>query len=242
MRSLRLVVPVLFVLLVLSGCEDAYEVGPPEGWVAESTPGTMRWWQPQVDTAMAFRDLETLRSMGILSRTSTYVSTQQLALRSGALRNEFGNAVKRSLVALYRSEPEVVDSLFETYARPALADADLSGELMDRVEENKRMAYDAIREHFREPRPALELGTDVPVVYPDSLRAYGGDVRVQAYVNEEGVPLALELLEGVHPVLDDLAMKATTQMRWRPAYVLRGSDWEPTPSWVRFLVRFNQAG
>lgn len=242
MRAFQLVVLFLLAAVGLLGCEEAYEPGPPADWASESTAGTLRWWQSSVDTSEVFRDLESLRGMGILSGQQTYASTEQLALRTGSLRTEFGNAVKRSLVALYRSAPEVVDSLFEAYARPKLADVDLSGDLMERVEDNKRVAYDAVRKHFREPRPALELGTDVPVIYPDSLRAFGGDVRVQAYVDAEGVPVALELIEGVHPVLDDLAMKATTQMRWRPAYVLRGSDWEPIPSWVRFRVRFNQGG
>lgn len=224
----------------LVGCGSEYVPGPPEGWTEETVDGTTRWWQAGADTSMMYRDLETLQTMDILSGEPVYVTDRQFARRGSAVRGEFSNAVKRSLVRLYRNKPEVVDSLFEAYVEPKIAEADLSGDLKEEVERLQREGYETIRKHFREARTLLELGTDVPVIYPDSLRDdYSGDVLVQAYVDEEGVPQALELIEGIHPVLDEIALRATTQMRWQPAYLLQKNDWQPIPSWSRFRVRFN---
>ncbi|MDX1739727.1 MAG: energy transducer TonB, partial [Rhodothermales bacterium] len=65
-----------------------------------------------------------------------------------------------------------------------------------------------------------------------------GDVDLQVYINDEGEPAAIEKLQGVHPVLDDIAMVATANVRWQPAYLLRVGKSYPIPSWVRYSVKF----
>jgi hypothetical protein len=63
---------------------------------------------------------------------------------------------------------------------------------------------------------------------------------MQVYLNREGAPQGIELISAVHPVLDDIAMKAATQMRWQPAYLLTASKSNPVPAWVRYNVNFTQ--
>jgi TonB family protein len=124
---------------------------------------------------------------------------------------------------------------------PKVSEVQFTSDPVQDVENFKKQAYKLLGRHFREPRTRLELGTDVPVLYPDSLRAQGveGAVSLQVYLNDEGEPLTLELIEGVHPVLDQIAMEATTQMRWIPAYVLEKRDWKAIPAWARFRITFS---
>jgi TonB family protein len=214
--------------VVPAGCVGASgeEVGPPAGWEGTLT----QWWKVDSDSAGLFRDLETLEAMG--------VSTVQ-PLEEG--RDRLAMAVKRSLIRLYRNGPEVVDSLFERAVTPRIRQATLSGSFQDQVEHFKKEGYRLIGNQFQEPRAALQLGKDVPVAYPDSLRRrhVEGRVQVQVRLDEQGNPRSVELIEGVHPVLDAIALRATTQMRWRPAYLMRSGNWRPVSSWVRFGLSFN---
>ncbi|HEX7069622.1 MAG TPA: energy transducer TonB [Rhodothermales bacterium] len=221
----------------LVGCGGASEpLGElPPGW--EEEPG--RWWVAGVDTANAFRPLDDLDAMGIESHL-IYASNARLAQQKSLQRDQLIDAVKRSLVRLYRNEPAVVDSIFNTHVTPLLSEASLTGNPEELVERNKKKAYDTIRRHFREPVPLLQLGKDIQVPYPDSLRKRGvaGAIRMQVMVNESGEPQAIELIESVHPLLERIAMRATTEMRWQPAYLLRKQEWKAIPSWSRFTVRF----
>jgi hypothetical protein len=177
--------------------------------------------------------------MGIESHL-VYASNARIAQQTSLQRDQLVDAVKRSLIRLYRNEPAIVDSLFSRHVTPLLADVSLAGDPDELVERNKKRAYDAIRRHFREPVPVLRLGEDIAVPYPDSLRKRGvaGAVRMQVFVNESGEPQAVELIDGVHPLLARIAMRATTEMRWQPAYLLRKKDWQAIPSWSRFTVHF----
>ena len=211
----------LFVLALLTGIGLAGCSGgaggipePPEGW--QHVDG--RWWRAGVDTTQAFRDLSGAEAMGITSGASASLTA----------------AVQRELLPLYRNQPEVIDSLFERHVAEKLAEGE--GD----VEEWKRRAYSSLRKNFREPLIATHLGSDIPVPYPDSLRSRGvtGKVTMQVRLDAEGRPQAIELIEPVHPALDAIAMQATTQMKWRPAYVMRNGRWRAIPSWVRFSVNF----
>jgi TonB family protein len=178
--------------------------------------------------------------MSVLGAEITYSSDAQLSRQRGVALQQLARAVKVSLIALIRNEPQVVDSLFEKLVVPKLQDADLSRDPDALVERYKKEAYRTLARHFREPRATVMLGRDVPVIYPDSLRRAGvtGDVDLQVYINEEGEPAAIEKLSGVHPVLDEIAMRATTKVRWQPAYLLRVGKSYPIPSWIRYSVKF----
>ena len=232
--------PFLLLTLVLtSGCgEEAAQTEPPQGW----TTAEGKWWRADFDTAGAFPDMASMESLGKAGEMVLAANAQE-AQASGIAAQQLARGVKEGLLELYRNDPEVVDSLFEQYARPKFEGITIQNDRAAQVEELKRESYEAITRHFREPRTRLTLGEDVAVVYPDSLREEGvsGRVRMQVRLNEEGEPEAVELVERVHPTLDRIALSAATKMRWQPAYVLRGSDWEAIPSWARFNINFQTA-
>jgi len=153
---------------------------------------------------------------------------------------KFNQYVKESLIQLFRNEPEIVDSLFERYVVPRIQMDDLSGDVQPLITEQQRRGYQVLSRHFRYPRTLTRLGEDIPIAVPDSLRDQdlSGAVFIQITLNKEGVPITLTKLNGIHPVLDRIAMRAMTQMRWQPAFVLRGGTSKPTRSWTRMKVRF----
>ena len=208
--------------------------GPPDGWVGEAT----RWWIDGQDTTSFFRDLETLESMNVQGGEVVYVGSGEAI---GGSHAQFKRAVKRSLIRLYRNEPAIVDSLFEKFMAPKVPSVKFTADPAGDVDKFKKDSYKVLIRHFREPRTRLQLGTDVPVIYPDSLRTMdiSGEVKLQVYLNAEGEPQSVELLEGIHPILDMSAMDATTRMRWIPAYVEDNREWRAIPSWARFRITFS---
>lgn len=234
-RLLRLLLFLVVVFLVGCAPEETAETGPPDGWQAEGT----RWWRTDVDTTGSFRDLETLDSMGALGADAQYLATPNLAQQRTSQRQWFKRAVKQSLIPLYRNQPEIVDSLFERHVTPMLEEVTLSTNPRAEVERLKRKSYQFLhKNYFQAPQTKLEIGSDIEL--PDALRKRqgAGAVRIQAYVNEEGEPLTLHLLEGVDPELDGMALRAMTEMRWRPAYTMRKGRWVAIPAWARFSVNF----
>ncbi len=236
----------LFVLsgMGMSGCggtEEHIPLETPKGWAGNTT----FWWQMAADTSGVFRDLETLQEMGV---SESHLLTMNIDGASPAERalaqQKFNQYVKESLIELIRNEPEVVDSLFDRFVAPRIQVDDLGGDVQPLIRENQRRAYQILSRHFRYPRTLTRLGTDIPVPVPDSLREQNisGVVFIQIALNKEGVPIALTKLQGVHPVLDRIAMRAMTEMRWQPAFVLRGGGSKPIPSWTRMKVRFGQPG
>lgn len=240
MKNQKIHISSLFGLafLFFFGCAtDKPNFGPPADWEGS----VVRWWRADTDTSKKFRDLEKLESMNVTGGEMTYFTLESLAYDSEETKERLIWAVKQSLIRLIRNEPEVVDSLFERFVTPKIRSAVLSpDEISSDISRFKKEGYRLIQNNYQEPRMALTLGEDVPVIFPDSLqdKQIGGSVRTQVYVNAKGEPEAIELLEGVHPVLNDIAMKATTKMRWRPAYLMRQGNWRPIPSWVRFTLNF----
>ncbi|NNE48516.1 MAG: energy transducer TonB [Rhodothermales bacterium] len=236
--SLSAALSVALLTVALTGCGpgDMFTPGPPDGWMSDGN----RWFLVGVDTTGLFRNLESLESMSVVGAELTYASDMQLSRRRSVALKQLARAVKLSLIALIRNEPAVVDSLFEKLVVPKLKDADLSHEPDKLVERYKKEAYRTIARHFREPRATFTLGRDIPVDYPDSLRKAGvsGRVELQVHINDKGEPDAIEKLGSVHPVLDDIAMVATTKVRWQPAYLLRIGKSYPIASWARFNVNF----
>ncbi|NND73182.1 MAG: energy transducer TonB [Rhodothermales bacterium] len=229
---------IVCLALGIAGCtsDGPYVAGAPDGWMSDGS----QWWLPGTDTTEAFRDLESLESMGVSNADRVYAGG--VGMQQSIQKDNLIFAVKQSLIEIIRNEPEVVDSLFEAIITPKLIKAKLSGDPSEDIKKFKRDGYRSIARHFREPRTITKLGQDVPVVYPDSLAEAGvsGSVGMQVYLNNAGEPQSIELIESVHPVLDDIAMKATTQMRWQPAYLLRGGKSDPIPAWVRFSVGFRK--
>lgn len=208
---------------------------PPPGWVEEGP----RWWRADLDTTGIFRNLATLEAMGVRAKP-VFVADPRQASQPEVLRDQVIHAVRQSLMPLYRNQPAVIDSLFEQYVVPRLRKAPLDAEPTALIGRFKREAYQILRQHFLEPRTLLKLGQDIPVPYPDSLQEVQGKVRMQVYIDEEGRPAAIEVIEGVHPVLDRIALRALTDMRWQPAYLLRGGKSDPIPSWTRFSITFRR--
>ena len=216
----QLLTSILFALaLVIAGCggEGSADFGPPTGWSAD---GLDRWWQEGVDTSLAFRDLDTFEGMALGERPDGKRD------ESPTHRN-----VQAQFVQLYRNQPEIIDSLFTHIAVPMI-------DARSRQEDRDAVVRDinrAMNKAFFFARPKSE--PQVPIVYPDSLRTagVGGAVKLQVYLDAEGEPLAIKTIDSVHPTLDAIALRATTQKRWIPA-ALGG---ETIPSWVRSVIKFN---
>lgn len=227
-------VGISFVLYGI-GCQTTPSyTEPPPDWQADDG----RWWQADVDTAHALRDLQTFQDMGIPFEEVVFDANQPPERQPVRMKRRVINDVKKELLPFFRHRPEVVDSLFEQFVAPTIrnSSAPKQANFDDTVERQKDRAYQVLRQHFAEPRARLTLGDEVPIVYPDSLRTagIGGHVRMQVFLNDQGQPLAIELLEGVHPVLDKIALRAATQMRWEPT-TLEGT---PIRSWVRYSIHF----
>ncbi|MBO6574033.1 MAG: hypothetical protein JJ896_01340 [Rhodothermales bacterium] len=238
---MRLWYPLLLfaLLLPIAGCSEPepVDLSLPEVW--QSDLG-VRWWISGTDTSRAFRDLETLQSMGVDEKPIVYDATVALTAAANVSQDRLVRYVKQSLLPLFRNQPDVVDSLFDAYVTPKILREGTSGDPGADVARFKRDGFRIIYRHYHEPRTILKLGEDIPISIPDSLKVTAGGraVSFQVYVNEEGVPAAIEQLSGVHPVLDRIALLSTIEMRWQPAYLLRGRKSEAIPSWVRFRIRF----
>lgn len=215
--------------LLLTACSSGPNPAkPPSGW--ETADG--KWWKSGVDTSAIFRNLEDLKAMGIVDARTVSIAPGQIS------RDQVNQAVKTTLLALYRHDPETIDSLYTERAKPIVDDFSLDGDVREKVRtEFKSKAYETINKMYREPRRTND-GT--ALVYPDSLRSSetSGTVELQVYVNEDGKPAGIEVLESVHPTLDAIAMRATTQMEWQPAFLQVDREWVPQGSFVRFGVGF----
>ena len=236
---MRLHLLVLLIPILLSGClaEQGLDLELPSGW---ETSSQGRWWVSGVDTLEAFRDLETLQGMGIHMEEVIYDATRPLSEQNTVGEDRMIRYVKQSLLPLFRNQPEVVDSLFDSLVSPKIKKAGTSQDAAGDVARFKREGYRTIYRHFHEPRTILKLGEDISVTIPDSLKmtAAGRAVSFQVYISEEGTPIAIELLSGVQPTLDLIGLHTTMAMRWQPAYLLRGRKSIPIRAWVRFRIRF----
>jgi TonB family protein len=181
--------------------------------------------------------MNSLSAMGVLE--------EEVTLSTGTLtQQQFQSAIKRTLEELYRSNPTIVDSLFEAHAVPVLEEADLGsgavegGELnTDLRETNKQKALKAIDKHYEQPK--IQEGiTGLP--YPDSLRTEenSGRVEVQLHITKDGTVDAVEVIDGTHPTLNTIVMKAATKTKWNPAFVTDGQEQVPHAGWGRLSTNF----
>lgn len=219
----------------VGGCQTAppYTEAPPDWETADG-----RWWKAGVDTARVFTDLSTFRTMGIEFEEVAFEAARPPEQQPVRMKRKVMNEVQKELLPLYRHRPSVVDSLFEEFVAPEIRSlrAPKQSGFDETVERQTERAYQVLRQHFNEPRTRLTLGEDVPIVYPDSLRSEGtgGRVEMQVYMNARGEPQAVELMNGIHPILDKIALRAATQMRWDAAE-LEGT---PIRCWVRYSIQF----
>lgn len=223
------------LMLVLAGCGGGGDdpTAPPSGWKASES----RMWKEGVDTSAVFKDMESLSEMGVID--------EEFALTSGSLSQEqFKNAIKKSLEKLYRTNPTLVDTLFEQYATPKLADADLSGSVVKDgqlepklLNEYKNKAFKAIKDNYKQP--TLKESVE-GITYPDSLRRADvtGTVRLQMHIDTSGTVDAIEVVESVHPTLDAIAMAAATKTKWEPGYEKVDREWKARTGWGRSPVPF----
>ncbi len=200
----------------MAACGGQADLGPPAGWEGD---GADKWWRIGTDTTGAFRNLETLESMGIHVFEDI----------------DLAPSVQNRMIEFYRSNPEIVDSVFVEFGLPVVERGDPS--IVDRTELRERLVTDAYREmvdYYRDARP--DPNVQIEKVYPDSLRESGvtGAVEMQIFVSAEGAPLAIDKLSGAGPTLDAFAMQAVTKMRW----VHAGYSGVAVPSWTRMTITY----
>lgn len=233
----------LLLLVLLAGCDHRPQpdLSLPDNWEHDQKD---RWWRVGIDTTGAFPAMETLEEMGVRLDPIVYDATTPLSQQGRVGEERIIRYVKQSLIAFFRNRPDVVDSLFTLLVEPKIRKEGPAEDPAAVVARFKREGYRIIYRYFHEPRPVLQLGKDIPVVVPDSLvaMAAGQGVQFQVLVSETGDPIAIKRLDSVHPLLDRIALVATTRMRWQPAYLLRGQKSRALPAWVRFRVRFPGSG
>ncbi len=238
-RSRQPFLSVVICAWLLAGClpQESIPLDVPDGWVNEG----VLWWRATADTNGVFPNLETLLSMGAATVDQMEVLSSPGEFSERAARRRLITHVKQSLIPMFRNQPEVVDSLFERYVVPKMANARIYGDVRPVVKEFKLEGYRTIARHFREPYSMTKMGVDIPVPIPDSLRDKGivGRVFMQVFISEDGDPIAIKKLRSVHPVLDRIAVRAMTRMKWQPAYLLKKGKSRPIPSWARFDVNFS---
>jgi hypothetical protein len=220
MRLLRLLSAALCLPLLAACGGGGGDLGPPSGWTSD---GAHRWWRAGADTAGVFRNLATLEAMGVRLYEDV----------------DLGPAVQNRMVELYRSNPELVDSLFAEVALPILRRG--AAGAGDRTAQREALVNEINREMARVYRQPLVNPASAPErVYPDSLRSrgVGGRVELQVYVDAAGDPVAVEAVETVHPTLDALAMRAATGMDYTMPWVITGRQSRNVPGWLRVGVPY----
>lgn len=220
----------------LAGCGP----GDSEQLSAEWTLEEERAWKDGVDTARAFRPMDDLAAMGISQEEVVLEASVPANRQIDALRERLAHGVRRALLPRYRYAPEVVDSLLQVHVQPRIDTAEsLSREgLGERIQAEARWAEKRIAEVFSPPVLERPDSGQVGVSVPDSLESTSaeGQIRTRLYLDEAGRPQAVQLLSGLHPVLDRSVLRAAARSRWQPARV----SGEPVSSWATFVVRVGE--
>jgi TonB family protein len=217
-------------LLFAAGCGGNDPTAPPDGWETAED----RWWRAEADTAEAFRDLSDLSEMGILEDVDS-----QMAVEGGQVSGEdFLKAVKREMTDFYKSNPALIDSLFEQEAVAALGTEPRTGTVEDTLDTAVQEARNLLNDYYQRP----QVQEQSSVTYPRDLYEQGveGNVELQVRVNTSGEPTAIRLVESVHPELDAIAMRSAALMQASPARVRynQNDEWEDIEGWIHFDVPF----
>lgn len=206
--------------LALAACSDSRPPSePPEGWVTE---GDDQWWVPGTDTSAAFRDLSTLETMGVARED-----------------DEFVRWFQEQMTDLYRTSPEVVDSVFEAEFLPRIQEGVPAGD--DYATAASGLVNEVKRDFFQRYNAARYSPPAEPQAIPADLADVGGQVTVQVYVNENKEPVAVELLEGTGTELDQIAMRRALESTFTDAWVRESAGRTAgvnIPNWVRITSSY----
>ena len=225
---LTVIALVVAVVTGLSACNTSSGIEPPEGW---EDLGDGRWIRTGADTTGAFRDLSSVAAIGVVDSTDSEVIRY----------------AKEELLYLYRTSPEIVDSLFQAEAVPLLDRSYSNANFQDEVntalnDVKKALLGDGTDVSTYRQSTALPGSSTAPAVYPDSLKNAGvtGRVAVQTYVNADKQPVAVQVVESVNPTLDALVMRQAATSTYTSAWVIedprRGG--KAIPNYVRLTIPF----
>lgn len=211
----------LAAALSLAACsESGPPVGPPEGWAGAGD----RWWVPGTDTSAAFRDLESIEAMGVARDESEWVRWFQ-----GQMSD------------LYRTNPEVVDSVFEAEFLPAVREGIPVTD--DYAAASEGLTRRVKTEFYQRYNPAQYRPPAEGVAVPDSLAGVSGRVALQVYVNPAKEPVAVKVVEGTGTALDQIAMRRAIESTFTDAWVrptAGASAGQNVYNWVRVTSTFGE--
>lgn len=225
MRFLCTAILVCPLMLAACASESGAPDGPPSGWAAADG----QWWVEGTDTSGVYRNLDSLSTMGVT-----------------LAEDEYGRWVQQQLLPLYRTNPDVLDSLFQAVAVPMIDASQAEGTAAGAVLEEVKQAF---LELYRQP---VADPADAPSIsMPDGAGSASGrsviQVRVEptgeqtdqgAYIGE---PVAIEVLQSVHPVVDAQLMRAASERTYYAGYVItdpRTNENEILGGWVRLSRTF----
>ena len=219
MRPLAL----LAAAVTLAACSEAGPPAePPEGWVAA---GETRWYVPGVDTTEAFRDLTTLEAMGVVREDAS----------------EFVRWFQERMTDLYRTNPEVVDSVFGAEFLPLVEQGVPSGD--DYGPAAEAFVDQVKTDFYQRYNPAQYTRTTEPLALPADLADVSGRAVVQVYVNPAKEPVAVKLVEGTGTRLDQIAMRRATESTFTDAWVRETAGRSAgvnVDNWVRITTDFGE--
>ena len=222
----------LALLLSASACTSGDGDALPEGWLQSGD----LYYRADVDTTGLFPDLDSVESMGVVPADSL---TDQRDRAGWVERN-----LKRRMLVLYRNNPHLVDSVFNSRVPDMIASRNLSNELIPVVDEMEKPVRDALLQGFYPPSPLRKLGAEIPVPFPDSIRAQidGARVKTQVAIGPDGFADAVQILEPVQPTLERIAVGVIAQQKWNAGYVTitNTNRRERAPSWVRYNILFGR--
>lgn len=217
-RSVALCLLLIPFVLVACSREQGPPANPPEDW----QDGGDRWWKSGVDTTLAFRDLRGFHTMGISDREDGYYNDEPVVMN-----------IQMQLLELYRTNPEIADSLFGAVAMPIIQQDAVPGQSDNERREVLRRIMRRYNDLLLPPRGLVREQREI--IIPDSLKGIGGVVRLQIRLDEEGVVQAARVVHGIHPVIDRIIMRNYVDRLWQPAYL--GPERKPIPSWVHSAVQ-----
>lgn len=217
MRSVALLA---VAAVTLAACSEGPPAEPPEGWVAASDT---RWYVPGTDTSAAFRDLSTIEAMGVVQEDES----------------EFVRWFQERMTDIYRTHPELVDSVFTAEflptVREGLPDADDYGPAAESFVNQVK------RDFFQRYNAARYDPVDTPLAIPADLADVSGQAVLQVYVNEAKEPVAVKLVEGTGTRLDQIAMRRAIDGAFTDAWVRETagrSAGKNIVNWVRVTSTF----